>query len=520
MLPALPSGRVPGHGLRTDGYAQHDDRSSGFLQRDHVPPRGRSRSPGAPRLAVPFAPDEAEAPQAKKQKRRAREINGQFRSYRVRMIPTPEQRRELQRCFSAARHAYNWAVAQVENHGARPNFYELRKAYRDANAQPAWGDPVNKMLVYASIEEAVNAYKSNIAKRKLNPGQHGAFKVHFRSHKKTQHEVIRIDGDGDYKQKMSPLLAFKPVPFTNNPALRSECLAFFGSNLKGGGGIRLQDKPRVVARLLAEGRKGTGDGVVNTCRIQYDKRTDDFSFLYVYELPAQPEPNPSFETKRVVATDPGVRSFQTWYSPTSGRYGELFVGGRDDLEARCAAIDTRTSEVVLRGQRYGTWYRDRTRRQRHGTMRRMKRTLAKERRRLTNWMTAGHYAAANHLLRSHDVVIAPALRVDEMVPRDGRVFGSKTARAMLTWSHGRFEQRLASAAYRYPGRHVITDSGEPGTSKTCGCCGHWNADLGASETYECGQCGVHLDRDVNGARNNFLAAYGRAKGMGWDRVQR
>ena len=518
LVPALPSGRVPGFGLRADRYERRDDTRSGFLQRDFVPPPARCRSPFAPE--PPAEGEGGGEPSSKKQKRRKRELVGQLRTYRVRMIPTPEQRRELRRCFSAARVAYNWTVDQVENHGARPNFYELRKAFRESNTQPGWADSVNRMLVYAAVEQAVNAYKSNIAKRQKNPGQHGAFKVHFRSHKRTQHEVIRIDGDGDYKQKMSPLLAFRPVPVAKNTALRDECLAFFGSNLKAVGGIRLQDKPHVIARLRTEGRKGEGDGVVNTCRVHYDKRSDAFHLLYVYELLPQPELDPSFKTKRVVATDPGARAFQTWYSPTSGRYGELFVDGRDALEARCLAIDARTSMVALRGEKYAEVAPDRTRRQRYGTFRRAKRKLAKERRRLTNWMEAGHYAAANHLLRSHDLVVAPALRVADMVPRNGRVFGSKTARAMLTWSHGKFEQRLESAAYRYPGRHVIVDSGEPGTSRTCTCCGHWHADLGASKVFECTVCGVHVDRDVAGARNNFLAAYGGALGIGWDRVRR
>jgi hypothetical protein len=28
-----------------------------------------------------------------------------------------------------------------------------------------------------------------------------------------------------------------------------------------------------------------------------------------------------------------------------------------------------------------------------------------------------------------------------------------------------------------------------------------------------------MSRDVNGARNNFFAAYGQARGIGWDGVQ-
>ena len=59
-------------------------------------------------------------------------------------------------------------------------------------------------------------------------------------------------------------------------------------------------------------------------------------------------------------------------------------------------------------------------------------------------------------------------------------------------------------------------SASSGTSKTCGNCGFWNAGLGGNKTYECPRCKIMIDHDVNGARNNFLAAYGKAVGVGWD----
>jgi putative transposase len=131
---------------------------------------------------------------------------------------------------------------------------------------------------------------------------------------------------------------------------------------------------------------------------------------------------------------------------------------------------------------------------------------------------SAHYDAANFLLRRYDVLILPKLSTGCMVQKDSRVFGSKVARSMCTMSHGLFSQRVASAAARYPGRHVITDSGEPGTSKTCSNCGHFDASLGASKVYTCPNpsCGVCVDRDVNGWRGNLFAAYGKAVGVGWD----
>src|SRR2546423_588161 len=42
------------------------------------------------------------------------------------------------------------------------------------------------------------------------------------------------------------------------------------------------------------------------------------------------------------------------------------------------------------------------------------------------------------------------------------------------------------------------------TSKTCGCCGVINKNLGSLKTFKCPSCGATIDRDVNGARNVLL----------------
>ena len=441
-------------------------------------------------------------------KRRKRELEGLLRVYKVRMFPTPAQKVELKRTFSAVRRAYNATVASV-NAGNKPNFYDRRKDYADSE-KPEWARGVSTRIVAGGVEAAVNAYKSNFAKMKAN-SSHTHFQVRYMSHKKTKTEVVRIQADAP-SAKVSPLLRFQPVPYTNSKN-RAECLAFFGNNLKSVGGIRLQDTDKVIQKLLAEGK-----GPKETCRIRYDKRTEAFHFLYTHEIPRLEDPDPEFEAKRVVATDPGARRFQTYYSPTSGEYGVLLVKQKDELEERCKKLDERASWLAKRAQCYSSAEQRgrRTRRQRHNTFRNRRRKLAKERVRVHEWMTRAHYDSANFLLQKYDVVISPKLETAKMVPRDGRVFGCKTARAMLTWSHGLFAQRLESASARYAGRCVITDSGEPGTSKTCTHCGHWNANLGGSSIYHCTECGISVDRDVAGARNNFLAAIGAAMGVGWD----
>lgn len=131
-------------------------------------------------------------------------------------------------------------------------------------------------------------------------------------------------------------------------------------------------------------------------------------------------------------------------------------------------------------------------------------------------MEAAHYDGAKYLLERADVLIVPRLASARLSERRGRNISCATVRSMLTFSPGLFCDRLQSAAARHPGRHVFCDTSEPGTSKTTGCCGWWNATLGSAKVCRCRSCNVTIDRQVNGARGNLLAAIGKATGIPWD----
>jgi putative transposase len=119
-------------------------------------------------------------------------------------------------------------------------------------------------------------------------------------------------------------------------------------------------------------------------------------------------------------------------------------------------------------------------------------------------MTNAHYDAAHVLLDSYDFIIVPKFETSKMVKKAGRVINGKVARAMYTWGHFTFRQRLTSKVEMDRSKHMRV-VGEPGTSKTCGNCGHWNEHLKGEKVLECRGCGVEMNRDVNGARNNLLA---------------
>ena len=167
-------------------------------------------------------------------------------------------------------------------------------------------------------------------------------------------------------------------------------------------------------------------------------------------------------------------------------------------------------------QKTYTWRKRNLKRQRVTKV--LRRKLAREQKRMSGYMEAAHYDAANFLLENHDIVVAPILQTGWLMQKRNRKTGPKLSRNLYTWAHRLFRQRLAYAAARHPGRFVF-ECAEPGTSKTCTNCGAWKHDLSlADKIYSCSHCGICVDRQLAGARNNFFAAYGMAKGLGWDGI--
>src|SRR5205814_60484 len=128
-------------------------------------------------------------------------------------------------------------------------------------------------------------------------------------------------------------------------------------------------------------------------------------------------------------------------------------------------------------------------------------------RRLTNDL---HEKLSRWLVDNYRVVIIPEFNTSSMIKRGDRKIRNKTARAMVTWSHYSFRQKLISKSRETPWCKIIYTT-EEYTSKTCGCCGELNHTLGGSKTFKCKNCGIEIDRDYNGARDILLLVLTKMK---------
>ncbi|QDZ19706.1 putative IS605 transposase [Chloropicon primus] len=200
--------------------------------------------------------------------------------------------------------------------------------------------------------------------------------------------------------------------------------------------------------------------------------------------------------RKVVALDPGVRTFQTSYSPQEG-VGEYATGERGF--ARLFNLCWRIDEIISerKDPKVKLPYLDRRdlKRQQYACMEKL--------RGLTNEL---HKKVANDLCRRFDTILLPEFKSQDMVKKNNngrrRVIRKKTARTLLTLRHYAFRTFLASKVLLHGSELAIVT--EEYTSKTCGRCGHIKDNLGGAEVYKCQKCGFKCGRDVNGARNVLL----------------
>ncbi len=204
----------------------------------------------------------------------------------------------------------------------------------------------------------------------------------------------------------------------------------------------------------------------------------------------KPKEDLRMHNQRIIALDPGVRTFQTGFS-NKGDYEEF---GKDDYKRfptilrKCDALQSVIkSEIKIMKAR---------------KRKRLKIAAQKRRDKLHHIVTDVHWKLAKHLTTNYDVVMIPKFGVSKMVQKEGRRIGRESVRNLLAWRHFQFRQRLIYKAEE--NGCIIHEVTEEWTTKCCGVCGRNNHKIGSSKVFNCESCGHTADRDRNAARNIFM----------------
>jgi putative transposase len=133
----------------------------------------------------------------------------------------------------------------------------------------------------------------------------------------------------------------------------------------------------------------------------------------VFPEPIQKSEN---QSNKLIALDPGVRSFLTGYD--SEQVIEIGGGDLGRITRLCQHLD----DLISRSTKVNA-----------KTRRSMRRAANRIREKIQNLIDEVHKQSANYLTTSYRLIFLPRFESSQMVAKTSRKIRSKTVRSMLTW---------------------------------------------------------------------------------------
>ena len=370
---------------------------------------------------------------------------------KIRVYPTPSQKQTLNRWLGVYRWTYNQCVTAIKKGTAGYSLAELRNKFVNASSLvgKSWVTDVPYDVRGEAVRDLIKAKKAYDAKRTKN--QTG-FALSFKGRLHEQPQSMTI-----FKKHWG--------------RKRGEFASLFGQ------GVLASSKTEPLPKTLPADSRLLRDRLGH--------------FDLCIPLSAETRAPAPTGRHRVVAIDPGVRTFLTCYSPTAGL---VEFGASDGL--RLQRLDSHLD--ALRSRMETVTHRHR---------RNMRKAALRIEARIRNLVDDVHKKAACWLLRNYSEILLPSFQSGKMVQKVSdsgkrRTLGKTTVRNMQHWSHCRFRDRLQNAARSSPGSKVTLVT-EEYTSITCGVCGFVNAKF-SSKSFVCTACSFACDRDLNGSRNILI----------------
>lgn len=208
---------------------------------------------------------------------------------------------------------------------------------------------------------------------------------------------------------------------------------------------------------------------------------------YYLIVSSEVQPQQTENQSRVVALDPGVRTFMTFFSESS--FGWLGSEANLRIQKLCFKLDKLISKIS---------------KAKCQQKQRLRKAADRLRAKIRHLVDELHKKTARFLVDNFDVILLPSFESSQMVSKSCRKLRSKSVRQMLTLSHYRFKKYLEWKAWEN-GKIALTNINEAYTSKTVSWTGEV-VNIGGSTTIKSQIDGKFMDRDLNGARGIFLRA--------------
>ena len=373
------------------------------------------------------------------------------KSRKIEIFPTADQKAILRRWFGTSRYTYNESVSALQEQGTPKNFKGLVRILLDR--LPEWHVETPRQIKVGAVMDACQA----VSNAKVKCKQTGKFQqVKFRSRKPPRQTLyLRADSlkkNGFYVRFLGEMKMSEPLP----------------------------------AKPQGTGKKSERDADVEVKDSQLIMENGRY-FLCVCYVEKKKTREPS---GRIVALDPGVRDFMTFFSEDSfGWLGQQCINRIQRLCQHCDNLYSRATQ------------------EKRPLRRALRKAANRIKVKIRNLIDELHKKVAHFLVTNFDIILLPTFETKQMTKRGGRKLRKKSVRQMLTLSHYRFKIFLKQKAKEY-GVQVV-DVCEAYTSKTVSWTGELIMNLGGSKVIKSSE-GHRMDRDLNGARGIFIKNVARA----------
>lgn len=403
------------------------------------------------------------------------------KAFKLRLVPTKEQKQCFEQWAGCARFTYNKTLGCLKNPKDRcRNWMSLRNRFVTARAGNAKaGAPkvskeeqkkkrrVNtfiakhsflektpKHIRLAAVKEACSALKA--CRSNLKAGNISHFDMGYKSKKQ------------ELKKGWSLALEAKDV------TRAGDVLKIFPGSLAGQGIIKYRSKKQ-LHKLMP------GKGAVHECRVQKNC-FGEYYLVLVTETACKPQKT---EHHSVVSYDPGVKKYLVGYDPC----GKAFVLG-ENVESKLMPLIEKLDRLYserssARGRRVHA----------------VNAKCIRLRKRIHNLKQELHNQANNFVTTRSSLVVYPKLDTGRLVMKERRTLTTKAARSLLSLGHCTAYAKLVNKCLER-GVTLMTPS-EAYTTKTCGCCGT-QSECTKDRMFTCSGCGYRAERDLNGAQNILL----------------